>query len=137
MTELRHCKVCKFVKELTDFYESNQSKCKDCVKRAVNDHRAANIESIRAYDRERGKLPHRIEKAANITRQWRADNPKAWKAHIDLNNAIRIGTITRQPCFICGGKAVAHHPNYDAPLDVVWLCQAHHKQAHALARKAA
>jgi hypothetical protein len=43
-------------------------------------------------------------------------------------------------CFKCGiektpahdEKPEAHHPDYSAPLDVVWLCSAHHKQAHAL-----
>lgn len=29
-------------------------------------------------------------------------------------------------------KPEAHHPDYANPLDVVWLCPAHHKQAHAL-----
>jgi hypothetical protein len=41
------------------------------------------------------------------------------------------------PCLLCGEKAEAHHTDYDMLLDVIWLCPAHHKQAHAMARKAA
>jgi hypothetical protein len=37
----------------------------------------------------------------------------------------------KQPCSICGApKAEKHHKNYDAPLDVVWLCRKHHKEQH-------
>jgi len=49
-------------------------------------------------------------------------------------SALRDGKIIALPCFVCGLKAEAHHPNYDAPLDVIWLCPPHHKQTHALAK---
>jgi hypothetical protein len=32
----------------------------------------------------------------------------------------------------CESRPQAHHPDYSKPLDVVWLCDDHHKQAHAL-----
>lgn len=137
MTELRHCKSCKFVKDTSHFYESNPSKCKDCVKKAVAKYRKENIESVREYDRNRALLPHRIAKNVEITREWRKNNPKRWKAHILLNNALRAGIVQKLPCLICGEKSEAHHPDYDQPLDVVWLCPAHHKQTHAMVRKAA
>lgn len=54
-----------------------------------------------------------------------------------LNNAVSFGKVIPLPCFCCGEKAEAHHPDYSHPLDVIWLCPAHHKQAHAMARKAA
>jgi len=50
----------------------------------------------------------------------------------------KAGSITPWPvCALpeCANKPEAHHPDYSAPLDVVWLCSAHHKQAHALCRK--
>lgn len=49
--------------------------------------------------------------------------------------AIKSGQLVRQPCFVCGEKAQAHHPDYSAPLDVVWLCVMHHRQAHGLVRR--
>jgi hypothetical protein len=135
--DLIYCKSCKFVKNSDEFYVSNQSRCKSCVKARVNQYRSDNIESIRRYDRERGLLPHRIKNSKETTAKWRKENPKWWSAQIILNYALRIGKVQKEPCFICGEKAVAHHPDYDHPLDVVWLCQSHHKQAHALSRKAA
>jgi len=48
-----------------------------------------------------------------------------------VQQAIRSGRLTRQPCAICGSKiAHAHHNRYDIPLDIVWLCQKHHTEEH-------
>lgn len=45
--------------------------------------------------------------------------------------AIRRGDLVRQPCVVCGHeKVLAHHPDYDKPLDVVWLCPKHHIWHH-------
>lgn len=39
--------------------------------------------------------------------------------------------LKRQPCEICGkSKVHAHHDDYLKPLNVRWLCQAHHSQWH-------
>ncbi|MDR6389195.1 hypothetical protein [Paraburkholderia phenoliruptrix] len=87
----------------------------------------------RAYQRtEEGKARH-----AEANKAWRQRNKKKIAAHNAISKAILRGHIEAQPCFVCGEKAEAHHPNYDAPLDVVWLCPPHHKQAHALVKKAA
>jgi hypothetical protein len=56
-------------------------------------------------------------------------------AQYAVSNAVRSGKLIPLPCFICGIKAEAHHPDYDQPLSVVWLCPSHHKQAHALVKK--
>jgi hypothetical protein len=34
--------------------------CKDCVKAKARTYRSVNIERVRAYDRWRGDLPHRV-----------------------------------------------------------------------------
>ena len=75
----------------------------------------------------------------NQSRQqrWRENNPKADWAHKALQSALNRGLIVRGPCEVCGavngenGVIVdSHHPNYDHPLEVVFLCRAHHKQVH-------
>jgi hypothetical protein len=58
-------------------------------------------------------------------------HPNAGNAREALNNAVNAGHLIRQPCFICGElKTEGHHPDYDQPLSVVWLCVKHHKQCH-------
>ena len=45
---------------------------------------------------------------------------------------IRRGKIIRQPCKVCGELAQVHHPDYDDPRLVDWLCRAHHLELHAV-----
>ncbi|MCA0272385.1 MAG: hypothetical protein LCH69_10025 [Proteobacteria bacterium] len=64
--------------------------------------------------------------------RWRARNVKAAWAHSATRSAIRLGLIVREPCQVCGAvKADAHHPDYDRPLVVRFLCRKHHKQEHS------
>lgn len=64
--------------------------------------------------------------------RWRARNPRAYLAHLSVKNALRLGVIVQQPCAVCGeANAEAHHPDYDRPLTVTWLCRKHHKALHA------
>lgn len=63
--------------------------------------------------------------------EWRRKNPASYLAHLTTQNALRLGVIERQPCAVCGReKAEAHHPNYAEPLNIVWLCRAHHMKIH-------
>lgn len=172
------CSKCLQEKPFGAFYKSNQSRCKDCVKASVNAHRQANLEQIRAYDRMRGSMPHRVAaraeyaktdegKAAHLRanegyrktengksvlkaylqtpggkmsreRTVAASNqkhPERHRVRIKFGNAVRDGKVLAWPtCALpdCSDKPHGHHPDYDRPLDVVWLCPLHHKQAHAL-----
>lgn len=69
-----------------------------------------------------------------VQKDWREQHPHRRSAQSALGAALKAGRIMKQPCLICGSKAEAHHPDYSTPLDVVWLCSQHHKQAHALAK---
>ncbi|OFX03899.1 MAG: hypothetical protein A3E78_07400 [Alphaproteobacteria bacterium RIFCSPHIGHO2_12_FULL_63_12] len=43
----------------------------------------------------------------------------------------RIGLLKPEPCASCSApKAEMHHPDYDLPLDVVWLCRSCHLELH-------
>ena len=66
--------------------------------------------------------------------KWRAANKEKAAAHWLVQHAIETGRLLRQPCF-CGEKAMAHHEDYSKPLDVVWLCCAHHGERHAQINK--
>lgn len=54
------------------------------------------------------------------------------RAHHVVQNEIETGRLTRMPCEVCGEtKAVhAHHDDYSKPLEIRWLCVAHHRQHH-------
>jgi ribosomal protein S27AE len=44
--------------------------------------------------------------------------------------------LVRGPCEVCGTtlNVHAHHDDYDAPLNVRWLCGKHHSRFHAKPR---
>lgn len=117
------------------FYRGVSNRCKECHKSYVKACRAANVDYYREYDRNRASLPHRKENAARVIARWKQEHPDRRAANVAVGNALRDGKIVALPCWICGAKAEAHHPDYSQPLDVVWLCPAHHKQAHAQAKE--
>lgn len=134
----KNCFKCGELKPMDSFYkheamaDGHLNKCKECTKKDVRTHRGLNAESVRAYDRARSSLPHRRDKNRELSARFREASPERRKAQVILGNAVRSGKVQKLPCFVCGEKAEAHHPDYSAPLDVVWLCPAHHKQAHAM-----
>lgn len=136
-TAEKECFKCKAVKPLTEFYKHSRmadghlNKCKECTKNDVSKHRDQNLEKIRAYDRSRGKIPERIKANTEVNRAWRSEDKRRAAAHSAVSRAIRSGELVRQPCSRCNDpKSVAHHEDYDKPLEVMWLCQACHKQRH-------
>jgi hypothetical protein len=134
----KRCFKCLCDKPLDAFYKHAQmgdghlNKCKECTKNDVMKHRQEHWESVRAYDRLRASQPHRVASRLRIVADYNEKYPHRKKANTAVARAVREGRLKKQPCWVCGEKAVAHHPDYDRPLDVVWLCQPHHKQAHAL-----
>ncbi len=65
------------------------------------------------------------------TRNGRGPDPVKIKARRKLNTEIRAGRIKRGKCAICGApRAHGHHPDYSKPLEVLWLCEPHHKAMH-------
>lgn len=150
---MKICFKCGIPKELDEFYKHPQmadghlNKCIECTKSDVHRHRDANVDAIHAYDRERGKLPHRLK--ANRDRQrvnpaphyqalarYNQKHPERKAATVTVNNAVRDERLKRQPCEECGAEKVeAHHDDYTKPLEVRWLCNKHHKAADAARRQ--
>ena len=137
MIHSKKCFKCNCPKPLSEFYKHSGmadgylNKCKVCAKNDANKHRLDNIEKIREYDRERGKLPHRIKNTIFATKAWRNEDKKRLIAHNKVAYAIKKGVLLPQNCIRCNEeKVVAHHEDYNKPLEVVWLCQPCHKQRH-------
>lgn len=131
------CFKCKETKAIAEFYkhpkmsDGHLNKCKECNKADVLKHRLENIEKIRQYDRDRAKRPERMKAKAEINKIWLSEDKRRKKAHSAVYSAVKSGRLIRQLCCRCGEqKTVAHHEDYDKPLDVVWLCQPCHKQRH-------
>lgn len=155
----KRCFKCLCDKPLEDFYKHSAmgdgrlGKCKECTKADVRKNRTEKIAHYRAFDKARASQPHRVaaraaysktpayaESHAASAKRWANRHPERRKASHIVSNAVRDGKIIPWPvCAVpeCCGKPQAHHPDYSRPLDVVWLCVKHHKEAHALVKQVA
>lgn len=130
---MKQCFKCKEEKELSEFYKHKQmgdghlNKCKECTKADVFGHRQKNLDSIREYDRARGN-----RQGYEYTKEYREKYPNKHKAHSLVRNAVRSKKLFKEPCGVCGSKEKlhAHHDDYLKPLNIRWLCAAHHRQWH-------
>lgn len=133
---MKYCRTCKEDKHESLFGRRKASidglaaKCKTCQSE---------------YDKKRTNLPHRVKARriyivtdAGKRARARANStycikyPKKYKAHTMTGNAIRDKKLFKEPCEVCGAteKIHAHHDDYAKPLNVRWLCSAHHSQWH-------
>lgn len=129
---MKKCFKCNIKKSLKDFYahpempDGHVNKCKKCNKKDVASHRIKNIDKIRAYDRDRG-----LRQPKEYFKNYNKKYPNAHLAITKVNNFVRDGKLKKKKCEICNSvKVVAHHDDYLKPLEVRWMCQAHHKQWH-------
>ena len=152
---MKICKRCNENKVKNDFYKHKEMKdghlsiCKLCTKKRINSHRKNNIEKIRSYDRSRGDLPHRVlaRKKYSKTeaykfsqyianRKWILNNKIKRNASAMVRKAIKKGWLIKKNCEVCDNpKSQGHHEDYSNPLEVVWLCDKHHKIRHKELRK--
>lgn len=152
LTQFKRCFKCLKSLPLDAFYKHSAmsdgrlNKCKECTKSDARQNRLDKAEYYRQYDRMRASQPHRVAARkeymqteagklahARALKKQKAVRQKEAKARYAVSNAVRDGKLERTPCMVCGAEKVeGHHPDYDRPLDVVWLCNKHHRAAHAL-----
>lgn len=60
----------------------------------------------------------------------RERHPQEVRARELSYNARRRGVLRKQPCSSCGStdRVEAHHPDYDEPLHIIWLCHNCHRE---------
>lgn len=136
---MKSCTLCNQVKSLDEFYKANgcadghANQCIVCVKARARIRHVQKRDEIRAYDRQRSKLPHRVLQRVRQTQKEREQSPERYRARTAVNNAVRDGRLLKMDCAFCGAsKTVAHHHDYSRPLDVTWLCTPCHARFHAL-----
>lgn len=82
-----------------------------------------------AYKRWEKKYPDKVkEKFRRKVSRHRIER----NVHNKVRYYVKKGVIVRHPCIVCGSKRLVegHHEDYNKPLDVIWLCQSHHRDIH-------
>ena len=129
------CKKCKnklskkWRESLTDEKKA-EIKLKDSIRLKKKYHGS---EKCREDCKRRVKEYHKTAKFAAYLRHKRKTDAK-WIVRTKVGRvfwgAICTGKIVRKCCELCGAKAQAHHPDYNYPLEVQWLCVKHHFEWH-------
>ena len=96
--------------DIKEYYKKN----KERILKYQKKHREENKEHYNAYMREYNQL-----------------HKKEYDARIAVEVVRNKKQLTKQPCEVCGDlNVVAHHCDYNKPLDVMWLCRKHHAEWH-------
>jgi len=136
--KLKRCSSCKVEKSLDNFFphqrtqDGYRARCKQCdneisvIKYQTDPEiRKKKLARVKAYY-EKNK-----EKWRDKDRKRREKYPEKYKAKAAINSALESGKIEKKPCEMCGDtKSFGHHPDYNKPLEVQWLCRKHHSFVH-------
>jgi len=130
------CKTCEMILDVSEFYphkltkDGSRGDCKKCGKQKTKDYNNSPIGRIK--DKARNKTLQR--------KKWRTMfNKKMYHKHIDkkrinkkFSRWFNISGMKRAPCQVCGIETQidAHHPDYNKPFEVMWLCRSHHQKWH-------
>ena len=102
--------------------------CKNCgneFRKKCNVQRHCSPECRETHFRKNKKNYFR-----NYMRTYKVE-PKKYIARDRLNKAVKQGVIAKLACEHCGNfLSQAHHPDYNKPLEVWWLCRKHHRLAN-------
>lgn len=95
-----------------------------------DDYNSKNTEKHRKYNCE--YYNKNRKKILKQRHEYYLKNKEKKFSHHYVKQALASGELKRQPCVICNDSSVeAHHTNYSKPLDVIWLCQTHHRRVHS------
>lgn len=137
MPKTKTCSRCEQEKVAEDFARSLTTKdklshiCRACKRLYDQNYRKENREKINAKERKWRK--ENRDWTREKWREYRENNPKKYRAHYLVCNAVKRKRLEKEPCEVCGSElSQAHHDDYDKPLEVRWLCAQHHSDWHKL-----
>lgn len=98
--------------------------------------RRVTVPEVEIFPKKISRTSTREERNAYM-RAWRKAHPPSEeerrrdRARSYAGTYMRRGLLTKQPCRVCGDpNSQMHHPDYNDPLRVEWLCKKHHRDLH-------
>ena len=124
-------------KENKDRWEKeNPNKAREIRKKAVKKWTEKNKNKLKENAKEwRKKNPKKLYEYRKKARKLDKERyPQKYNSRRFFQMALRIGYIVRpDSCSRCQKecKPEGHHPDYNKPLDVIWLCKQCHVEEHS------
>lgn len=131
------CKKChvegskKWLKNHPGYHKEWYKKNPDKVKTSRIKRREHQVSYYREWYKKHGRK--RAENYSELTEKWKKLNPEKVTASNLVKIAIKFGKIKKPKiCSTCGKerRLNAHHPDYNFPLKIEWLCNSCHKKEH-------
>ena len=71
-------------------------------------------------------------KSLESWKRWKARNPEKRRKYVRVQSLARYHHPTREKCSFPGCEEIGerHHPNYERPSVIIWLCKRHHEGVH-------
>lgn len=132
---MKICFKCNHMKPLSEFYRHSQmkdghlNKYKECAKLDVSSNYKNNRDYYVEYYKKREQTEKRKLQKTKYQKNRRAKNP----TRVSVYNKVKRSKLIRpNKCQKCGktAKLNAHHENYNAPLEVIWVCAMCHYYIH-------
>jgi hypothetical protein len=138
---MKLCNCCHQEKPLTDFFRNKGmpdgflKQCKLCTQAKNQAYRKTDAgKAARKKEKQNpeNKKRYKLSEKGKIAAARYKPSKESLAAKNAIAYALKTNKIKKQPCFVCGEVAQAHHSSYaqDMRLVVTWLCQPHHKQLH-------
>jgi len=141
----RRCAKCQKIKPAEAFYKNSgmpggiSGYCRPCTSKYQEEYRK-NKPSLKTYYQEWYQSNKQIlqaerHKKRESNQMLKILQDRAW---LEFNKALRKGLVGGPPllCQLCrdidkiGTKYESHHPNYNEPLRVIWVCKSCHRRVH-------
>ncbi len=134
-------------REFEDIQTTGKKRCWMCNKYLPVEefnYARSNYDGLSSYCQECGKKYKRqhyeenYSEAYSLQKSYRRKYPDKNRAFSIVSESIKKGDLIRPDiCSKCGksGNIVAHHDNYNRPLDILWLCLRCDRQLHANLRR--
>ena len=136
----KQCFKCGRILDIEEFYthpsmkDGHLGKCKDCTKHDAFVRSRQKSDQIKEYEKVRSQTEKRKQSRRFYVAKYRKEHPERVAINLRVRRAIKSGKIIKpECCSICGrkGPTVAHHHDYNKPLEVIFVCQSCHKRIHA------
>ena len=144
---MRYCNKCKEEKNKSEFYRHTrdgfQAHCKSCkrvesrLRNRQPGRKLYNKKKHQEWAIKYAKIyyqnPEVKKRRAEQMKLYRKNPQLRFKmnARWILHRALKAGKLFKEACITCGNqKSQAHHPDYNKPLLVVWLCRKCHQLEH-------
>lgn len=103
--------------------------CKGCGKEFEHKYDRTEYCSIACY----GNTDEQKQKRYQAVKKWRSKNLVKARKRDNLGRRTRRRFPDKESCCInrCDVIGEAHHPDYEKPYEIVWLCRKHHREAHS------